>query len=108
MDITELLTTTNRYTITLPFDFRQVSNRRCTVEALEYERGGWSWYVEAQDLHDVESGEKLRLGTLGYLPFEIMQRIYGMVLDDDVQNVFEFDPTLIQYQEELDERGFTD
>jgi len=71
----ELVTTKYKFTITLPFNFRPVSNRQATLETLEWTRGGWSWYVEAQDLQDVQTGEKLCLGTLGYLPLEVLQRI---------------------------------
>jgi len=50
MGVKKLVTTKNKCTITLPFDFRPVSNRQATLKALEWTRGGWSWYVEAQDL----------------------------------------------------------
>lgn len=108
MGVKELITKKTKFIITLPFDFGPVSNCQATLEALEWTHGGWSWYVEAQDLQDVQTGEKLCLGTLGYLPLEILQRVYGMVLDDDYHTVFDNDPTLDRHQRELGEFGFTD
>ena len=67
---------------TLPFDVYEVPNE--LQVSLERTKQRWAWFTKAKD-HDEERGTQL--GTLGYLPWEIRQKIFGNIFDGcfDVQ-----------------------
>ena len=61
---------------TLPFDTYEVPDELQVM--LERTKQRWAWFSKAED-HDKERGTQL--GTLGYLPWEIRQKIFGNVFD---------------------------
>ena len=60
----------------LPFDAYELPHE--LQVSLERTKQRWGWFSKAKD-HDKERGTQL--GTLGYLPWEIRQKIFGNVFD---------------------------
>ena len=61
---------------TLPFNAHEVPDE--LKVSLERTKQLWAWFSKAKD-HDKERGTQL--GTLGYLPWEVRQKIFGNVFD---------------------------
>lgn len=77
-----LLRTTSfstKFSSTLPFDPRQVTSWRTVAKALEDTKKGWSWFDAARQF---DTEHDTRLGTFSYLPLEIRDKIYKVIIDD--------------------------
>ena len=72
--------TTLDYEITVPFDIRSLSYfNLLRAKTLWQTKARWSWFDKARK-EDDDAGT--RLGTLRFLPYEVRQQIFEIVLED--------------------------
>lgn len=64
------------FAVTLPFKQQDVS-RNLFEHAIDQARRRWAWFTKSREL---DAGRGTEFGTLGYLPWEIRQQIFEVVL----------------------------
>ena len=77
LPIRPIMPSDSEFAITLPFKARKVS-QKLRAAIIKRTKDRWAWFSRAEDL-DEERGTQL--GTLGYLPWEIRQKIFGELFD---------------------------
>lgn len=76
----------DKYTITLPFDISDAPSWQFVADTVEWTIKGWDWFERGRKMVD-SKGRLLYLGTLGYLPFEIRNQVYHLVLNDHLHTI---------------------
>lgn len=92
------VSTTPDYAITVPFDIKSLSYfSLLKAKTLRQTKARWCWFDKASK-DDLDAGT--RLGTLRFLPYEIRQQIFQIVLDDYFDEIFEKYRANFRYNEE--------
>ena len=86
----------DKFKATLPAPFEDIrwyydlkdlkQGRKNLQKAVKRTRARWSWFTRAEKV-DKENGTGF--GTLNYLPYEIREMIYFLVLDEHIQDITE-------------------
>lgn len=105
----ELVLNNQMYIVTLPFkiNYYDMHHWRTLVKVIEQTKKKWSWFTQAQRW-DEEDRNRIRLGTLIYLLFEVRQQIYNYVSSKDFDDAFDRDGTLKPYRPYWTKEGWVE